>query len=511
MKKSVVLLLFVSQILFGQVITSDQIDALVNKSMDMMPQAGLAVAVVKDGKVVHAKGYGVSSVLTKEKVDEHTRFAIASNSKSFTATALGILVDEGKLKWTDKVIDYLPEFKTYDPYVTANFNIQDLLTHRCGLGLGAGDLMWFPDGNDFTIEEVLQNFQYQKPVSAFRTQYDYNNLMFIVAGELVARLSGMPWSEFVQTRIMNPLGMNETAGLYKNLKSDKNIAFPHNSEHGKVVQLEKYEMHEKDGSAAGIVSSVSDMSKWLLMNLNDGKVGDKQLVSKKSLDEIKKPHINQRFNAVPKDPTKNHYRAYGLGWGIKDINGYTVFSHTGGLPGMLSQTVLIPELNFGLVVLTNASPGGLGLVTIPNEIIESYTGVDGRDWLSWADDRLKKGEAEADSVMTYVWNKVDKASTKQLNIADYVGTYHDNWFGHVTIENNGKKLIFTSIRSPKLKGEMKYFEGNTFAIKWEYDDMECSAFATFSKDYSNIKMKGISPDIDFSFDFHDLDLHRVKQ
>lgn len=513
MKKIIIIFLLISQVVFGQHISSEQIDSLIKVSMEMMPQAGLSVAIVKDGKVVHSKGYGVSSVETKEQVDENTLFAIASNSKSFTATALGILVDEGKIKWTDKVVDYLPEFKMYDPYITANYNIQDLLTHRSGLGLGAGDFMWFPDGNDYTINEVLANFQYQKPVSAFRTEYAYNNLMFIVAGELVARVSGMPWSVFVESRIMKPLGMTRTAGLYKNLKDQGNVAFPHNSEHGKVVQLEKYDMKEKDGAAAGIVSSVKDMTKWLMLNLNDGKYGENlenQLISKQSLSEIKKLHINTGFNASPTNPTRNHYRGYGLGWGVKDLNGYTVFSHTGGLPGMLSHTILIPELNFGLVVLTNASPGGLGLVTIPNEIMESYAGVKGRNWIDWADKRLKAGETEADSVLNYVWDVVDKAETKKLDIDSYTGRFRDNWFGDITIENKKGKLVFTSIRSSKLVGEMMYYKDNTFAIKWEYDDMECSAFAHFSKDLKNISMEGISPDIDFSFDFHHLSFIRTK-
>jgi CubicO group peptidase (beta-lactamase class C family) len=513
MKKIIALLLLASQVVYGQNISSEQIDSLVKISMKMIPQAGMAVAIVKDGKVVHSKGYGVSSINTKEPVDENTLFGIASNSKSFTATALGILVDEEKIKWTDKVIDYLPEFKMYDPYLTANYNIQDLLTHRSGLGLGAGDFMWFPDGNNFTINEVLSNFQYQKPISAFRTEYAYNNLMFIVAGELIARVSGMPWSVFVESRIMKPLGMTRTAGLYKNLKDQGNVAFPHNSEHGKVVQLEKYDMKEKDGAAAGIVSCVNDMTKWLMLNLNNGKYGEnleKQLVSKQSLSEIKKPHINTGFNAAPTNPTNNHYRAYGLGWGVKDLNGYTVFSHTGGLPGMLSHTVLIPEINFGLVVLTNASPGGLGLVTIPNEIMEAYTGVEGRNWIDWADKRIKATELEADSVLNYVWTKVEKEAGNKQNLNPFIGNYKDDWFGDVVIEKKGGKLIFKSLRSPKLTGEMKYFESNTFAIKWEYDDMECSAFASFSDNLGSITMEGISPDIDFSFDFHHLNLKRVK-
>jgi hypothetical protein len=342
--------------------------------------------------------------------------------------------------------------------------------------------------------------------------------MFIVAGEIVAKVSGQPWSIFVQERIMKPLGMNETAGLYKNLESQKNVAFPHNSEHGKVVQLEKYDMKEKDGAAAGIVSSVHDMSKWLLMNLNNGLYGEKleqRLVSEKSLNEIKKPHIIQRFNATPSNPEKNHYRAYGLGWGVKDVNGYTQFSHTGGLPGMLSQTVLIPELNFALVVLTNASPGGLSLVTIPNEIIESYTGVEnGRDWLDWAKKRLDKTEHEADSVLKEVWEATAKADNQNIKLENLTGTYHDNWFGDVVIELKKNELIIKSLRSPKLKGKLLFYKDKTFAIQWDYVDMECSAFAHFTMDENGqaqtISMEGISPDIDFSFDFHHLNFKKTK-
>ena len=173
---------------FGQTLNSHKIDSIVNSAMSIMPHAGIAVAVVKDGVVVHSAGYGLASADTKEKVDENTMFAIASNTKSFTAAALAILVDEGKLNWNDKVVEYVPEFTMYDPYVTANFNIQDLLTHRSGLGLGAGDLMIFPDGGDFTMNDVAKSFQYQKQVSDFRTKYDYDNLLYIIAGEVVARV-----------------------------------------------------------------------------------------------------------------------------------------------------------------------------------------------------------------------------------------------------------------------------------------------------------------------------------
>ena len=170
-----------------------QVDELVDRTLKTFNVPGIAVAIVKDGKIIHAKGYGVKSILTNEKVDANTLFGIASNSKAFTSAALAMLVDEGKVKWDDKVIKYLPNFKMYNDYVTNEFTIRDLLTHRSGLGLGAGDLMIWPDGSNFTAQDIIQNLQYLKPVSAFRTQYDYDNLLYIVAGEVIRVASGLSW------------------------------------------------------------------------------------------------------------------------------------------------------------------------------------------------------------------------------------------------------------------------------------------------------------------------------
>ena len=190
--------------------SSKQVDSLVSYAMDKFNVAGVSVGIVKDGQIIHAKGYGVKSSVSKSPVDAHTNFAIASNSKAFTTTALALLVEEGKLSWQDKVKDHIPEFKMYDPYVTENFNIQDLLTHRSGLGLGIGDLMFFPDGTDFTIDDLLVSFQHFKPVSAFRTKFDYDNLLFLVAGEVIHRVSGMSFGDFITSRIFEPLQMDNT-------------------------------------------------------------------------------------------------------------------------------------------------------------------------------------------------------------------------------------------------------------------------------------------------------------
>jgi CubicO group peptidase (beta-lactamase class C family) len=201
--------LLVSSSLFSQ-ISSNKIDSLMLDALVKFKVAGASIAIVKDGKVIHQKGYGVTSIESKQPANEFTNYMIASNTKAFTTAALAILEDEGKIKWTDKVKDHIPAFKMYNDYVTENFNIQDLLTHRSGLGLGVGDLMFFPDGSDFTVNDVVTSFQHFKPVSAFRTQFDYDNLLYIVAGEIIARVSGMSFELFVQKRIIEPLEMNRT-------------------------------------------------------------------------------------------------------------------------------------------------------------------------------------------------------------------------------------------------------------------------------------------------------------
>lgn len=206
---SVLFVCLASTSAFAQ-LSSAKIDSVMQNALQKFKVAGASIAIVKDGKIIHSKGYGISSVETKKTVNEYTNFQIASNTKAFTTAALSILEDEGKLKWTDKVKDYLPEFKMYNDYVTENFNIQDLLTHRSGLGLGVGDLMFFPDGSDFTAKDVMTSFQYFKPVSAFRTQFDYDNLLYVVAGEVIAKVSGMSYDQFVQQKIITPLQMNRT-------------------------------------------------------------------------------------------------------------------------------------------------------------------------------------------------------------------------------------------------------------------------------------------------------------
>ena len=496
-------------------VTSQKIDSLVADALVKFNVAGVAVAIVKDGKVIHSKGYGLADINTKNTVNENTNFQIASNTKAFTTTALAILEEKGTIKWTDKVIDHIPEFKMYDDYVTRNFNIQDLLTHSRGLGLVIGDLMFFPDGSDFTIKDVVTSFQYFKPVSAFRTQFDYDNLLYIVAGEVIARASGMSYESFVQNRIIEPLQMNNSF-VGSLLKDKSNLSTPHSSESGTIKTIDAYDIGM--GSAAGgIYSNVTDMSKWMIMRLNKGKYGidlKSSIFSLKNHNEMWRIHTVTETNPNPR--YNSHFSGYGLGWGLSDAKGNLKVSHTGGLPGMLSIVTMYPDLNLGIVILTNTENGGGGLFSsITNTISDSYLGLDDFGWIEKNVTRMNQQKITGDEISNKVWAKVEAEKNTAVKKDDYIGIYEDKWFGKVEVFLKDKQLWIKCHRSPKLNGPMAFYNANTFAIKWEYQAMNADAFAMFSLDETgkaqSIKMKGISPNIDFSFDFHDLDLTRINE
>jgi len=497
-------------------ISEKQVDELVENTLKNFNVPGIAVAIVKDGKVVLAKGYGVKSILTKEKVDSNTLFGIASNSKAFTTAALAMLVDEGKLKWDDKVTQYLPEFKMYNEYVTNEFTIRDLLTHRSGLGLGAGDLMIWPDGSDFKATDIIHNLQYLKPVSAFRTKYDYDNLLYIVAGEVIQKVSGQTWCDFIEERIMKPLEMNNSAASYLRLKDTTNIIAPHVPTDGKLKIISRYKNHTFD-AAAGIYSSVNDLSKWMIMQLQNGKYGPEkqnQLFSKKEQDEMWSLQTIIPANTRP--PYNTHFSGYGLGWFLSDVKGYKQVTHTGGLEGIVTQTTLFPELNLGIVVLTNQQSGA-AFTAITNTIKDSYLGIPYANYVEIYSKREKDNIAEADKTTTEVWSSISKNQKEKLKIdlKKYEGFYIDNWFGRIEISEKKGKLFFKSIRSPKLTGEIFFYKDNTFVVKWDNRSFNADAFLFFELDETGkldtIKMKPISELTDFSYDFQDLDFVRVRE
>ncbi|MGC4102986.1 serine hydrolase [Ferruginibacter sp.] len=498
----------------AQVITSPQIDSLTELVLKTFDVPGIAVGVIKDGKLIHAKGYGVRSLRTMQKVDENTLFGIASNSKAFTTAALGMLIDEGKLKWDDKVTDYIPEFKMFDPYVTSEFTIRDLLTHRSGLGLGAGDLMMFPDSNNFTKKDIIHNLRYLKPVSSFRTKYDYDNNLYIVAGEVIARVSGKSWEDFIEQRIMQPLGMTASKASISRLANRNNIVMPHAPVNGKVTAID-IEWDEDANAAGGIVSNITDLSKWLMMQMDNGKYGDnKRLFSEGVHEDFWAPQTI--INLAGPGAYNSHFAAYGLGWVLTDVKGYKQASHTGGLAGIVTQITLIPELKLGIIVLTNQQSGA-AFTAITNTIKDSYLGVKGADRVKQMHDRVVKNEADAKKITDSIWatiNAQQKNNAARIDINNFTGTYRDQWFGDVIISVKNGQPWFESKMSPKLNGILLPYKGNTFVAKWGDRSMDADAYVKFDLDEngkaSGFKMAAISPLTDFSFDFQDLDLKRVK-
>jgi CubicO group peptidase (beta-lactamase class C family) len=510
---SLLVLLMVSVTSFSQ-ISEQEVDNVVNSALTAFNVPGIAVAIVKDGKVVLAKGYGVKSIQTNEKVDANTLFGIASNSKAFTSAALAILIDEGKLKWDDKVIKYLPNFKMYNDYVTNEFTIRDLLTHRSGLGLGAGDLMIWPGKSDFTPKDIIQNLQYLKPVSAFRTQFDYDNLLYIVAGEVIHTVSGLSWCEFIETRIMKPLDMKNSAGTFVRLKDTSNVIAPHVPIDGKLKVIKRYQDQILD-AAGGIYSSVNDMNKWMIVQLNNGKYGAEnlQLFSEKEHNEMWAPQTIIPTNTKP--PYNTHFSSYGLGWFLSDVKGYKQVTHTGGLEGIVTQVTLLPELNLGIVVLTNQQSGS-AFNAITNTIKDSYIGIKSDDYVTTYSNRIKAQKKTTDKVTEEVWGTVAKNKKDKIKIDfnNYSGTYKDNWLGEIVIKEIKGKLYFSSKRSPQLIGELFLYKDNNLVVKWDNAYFQADAHLFFEFDKQGkaiaIKMKPISELTDFSYDFQDLDFKREQ-
>ena len=495
-------------------IKESKLDDVVARAMKTFNVPGIAVAIIKDGKVVLSKGYGVTNINTQQKVDGNTLFGIASNSKAFTSAALGMLVDEKKINWDDKVIKYIPEFKMYNDYVTNEFTIRDLLTHRSGLGLGAGDLMIWPDGHNFTPKDIIKNIQYLKPVSSFRSKYDYDNLLYVIAGEVVERVSGISWCEFVETRIMKPLGMNNSAASWNRLKDTTNTITPHVPTNGKLETIKRYTNPIFD-AAAGIYTSTNDLSKWLITQLNNGKYGENNqnsLFSEAVHTEMWSPQTLLPIYGMKRYSC--NFKTYGLGWQLADVNGHLQVSHTGGLDGIVTQTIMIPDIQLGIIVLTNQQSGA-AFNSISNTIKDSYLGLKFPDHVTTLSEERKQKEINADKITDEVNAIVDENQVRRIKIdpIKFVATYKDNWFGEVVIYYTKGSLRFASKRSPKLTGSIFLYKDNTFVVKWDNRSYHADAFIYFDVDENgfgrHFTMKAVSPLTDFSYDFHDLDFTRI--
>ncbi len=439
-----------------------EIDTYAEKARIDWNVPGMAVAIVKDDRVVFAKGYGIRKLGTNEMVDKDTLFAIASNSKAFTTASLSILIDEKKIGgWDDKVSKYLPWFRLYAPYVDEDLTIRDLVSHRVGLDTFSGDLLWYE--TSYSTEEVLHRLRHLKPVRGFRAGFGYQNLMFMAAGEIVAKVSGKTWAEFVSERILRPLGMKRTTTSVRDLGN--NAAWPHNESGGNGMRVLHRGNVDSAYAAAGLNSSVADLANWLRLQLGNGKFEGKQLVSAANVWQMHQPAVLLPISpgSAAFVPSK-HFDTYGLGWNVWDYNGRKVISHGGGLDGMISKTALMPEENLGLVILTN-SENSVPTV-LQYKIFDVFTGAKDRDWSAEYLAFSKRGDAAAAANEKKLNDERVAGTSPSLKPEGYAGTYADEMYGDAEISVENGKLVLSLKPAPNFVADLEHWNYDTFRIRW---------------------------------------------
>lgn len=509
---AICLILFARAQVLAQTETPSDLDAYVARALKEFEVPGLAIAIVKDGRIVLTKGYGVRELGKSAPVDEQTLFGIASNTKAFTAAALAILVDEGRISWDDPVTKHLPGFQMYDPYVTREMTVRDLLTHRSGLGLGAGDLMFFPP-TTFTREEIVARLRYIKPATSFRSRYAYDNVLYLVAGQVVAAVSGKSWDDFIKERIFAPLGMTASNTSVKDLRPGGNFVSPHQKVEGRLQPV-PYMNIDNTAPAGAINSNVAEMARWVMAQLgegaiNNGQNGARRLFSQRQSREMWSAQTPIAVGNPPPalSALRANFSAYGLGWGLSDYRGHKVVSHSGGLAGMVSRVRLIPDMKLGIVVLTNQEAGG-AMEAIAYHIIDHYLNAPSTDWISAFRGVAEQQLAQAREVEKKQGSARNVESKPSLPLAKYAGRYKDAWYGETAIALEEGKLVLRFSRTPGLVGDLEHWQYDTFVARWRDRSLNADAFVTFALKpdggIERMKMVPVSPLTDFSFDFQDL-------
>lgn len=494
-------------------VAQPNLDDVVQRTMQQFDVPGIAVGVIQDGKVLAAKGYGVRKLGSSAPVSEKTLFGIASNTKAFTGAALAILVDEKKIDWDQRVVDILPWFQMSDPYVTREMRIRDLLVHRSGLALGAGDLMFFPDGT-LTASEILRRLRYVPLAAGFRSRYAYDNILYPVAGAVIEQASGQPWDVFIRERIFTPLGMTHSTTSINLVGPTDDVANPHAPSEGKLQAIEPSRL-DSAAPAGAIQSSVEDMLKWVNLQLHEGEYQGGRLFSAAQSREMWTPHI---FIPIAADRPKEvaalapNFQAYALGWVVSDYRGLRIVSHTGGLNGMVTRVTLVPAKKLGILVFTNQQEGA-AFQAVTMTILDHYLGAPANDWVAAYSAVRKRQVAEAREAVEKTAAQRNTSSQPSLPLAKFAGRYRDPWYGDVVVEQDGRALRMRFTHSPALSGVLEHFQYDTFIARWKDRSLDADAYVTFSLkadgSIDRVAMKAVSPLTDFSFDFHDLALTPV--
>ena len=476
------LLLFAPAAAFAQQKTdpASQLDAYTAKAVKDWGAVGLAISVVKDGRVVFAKGYGVRELGKPDPVDTATLFAIGSTTKAMTAAAIGMLVDEGKVRWDDPVTAHLPGFQLRDAYLTREVTVRDLLTHRAGLP--NADYLWY--GSDNSAAEILRRVRYVSPAYSLRSNFIYQNIMYAAAGQVVANAAGMPWEDFVRTRIFAPLGMSRTVPLLSRAAAMGNVASPHDRVNDTVRVITNASV-DPVAPAGSVWSSVADMAKWMRFVLDSGRVRGGRLLQPVTFAELLEPQTmvppSQFYPSARL--TKPHWMTYGLGWFQQDYQGRAVSYHTGSIDGMVAIIGLIPDERLGVYVLAN-----LDHVEARHALMLKVfdlwgpPGMKARDWSTELRSLYATQSAQGLAAQKAAEAKRVTGTKPSLPLARYASAYSDSLYGDVTVTVSGDAL---RIRVGTLEGTLEHWQYDTFRTRWDRAWVG-SGFATFVLDREGV-------------------------
>jgi CubicO group peptidase (beta-lactamase class C family) len=466
-----------------------KLDRYYQKTYEEWNVPGMSIAIVKDGKTIFSKGYGVKEIGKSDKVDGNTLYAIASNSKAFTSAMIATLVQDGKLDWNDRVQTYIPYFEIYDPVISQHVTIRDILSHRVGLGTFSGDIIWYK--STLKVDKIIKRLKYLPKKFDFRDGYGYSNVMYLTAGEIIKIVTGKSWLENIQERFLNPLNMTRTIISPNQLEELGNFATPHGLADGKNIPIE-WVNWEEIAAMGGLISSVNDIAKWMIFNLNNGIIGEDTILEAKSRNLIWTPHNNFVVNHTKSNDFDMHFRGYGLGWELSDYHGNIKVSHGGGYDGMISSVTLIPDQKLGVVVLTNGMESPTSAIT--NFTLDTFLNIEETDWSTKGLERLEKRN-KGDTRIEDRLNARVLDTKPSLELAKYVGTYKSDIYGNITVGLLNNKLTLDFEYSPDLKATLSHWHYDVWKIIWD-KEQAWFKFGTvkFNMD-NNLKILGMDFDI----------------
>lgn len=487
-------------------------DAAFDETLARYRLPGLAVAVVEDGEVVYSRTAGELVAGGGRRVDSGTLFKIASNSKAMTAATLARLVDAGKLRWTDPVVKHLPQFRMHDPWVGREMQVRDLLIHNSGLRAGAGDLMLWPGPNAFTRADVIAGLAHLKPEHSFRSRYDYDNLLYIVAGEVAAAVAGVPYETLVRREVFAPLGMEGCRVGEWRPGEVGNVAQPHVRRDGRNVAVgvdgELVQATTME-AAGGIRCSLDDMVAWVRAWLAPRDAAAPWLTPAQRA-AMWAPQMVMPVSRRMRDWDNTRFSAYGYGWRLSDVDGVFKVAHTGTLMGMYSSVAMLPDRNVGIVILMNGE-GEAARTVLTQALVKHYTARDPALTVAHYAGLLAVEDAQRPA-----GDKAPDTSGRRragvAELAPRLGLYRDPWFGDVALCADGGAVRLRAAKSPRLDGVVQRV-GARWLVDWDDPTVDAEAWLHFGDTERDVdlRMSKVDPQADFSYDYEDLAFARVGE